>query len=64
MLIWNARVSFTYVNLKLFSDIEKYQFIEILIKGVFLRFVRAILKLTIDYYNSMVVTNQHLLSHA
>ena len=64
MLTWNARVSFTYVNLKLFSDTEKYQFIEILIKGVFLRFVRAILKLTIDYYNSMVVTNQHLLSYA
>ena len=45
---WDAIKRFTCVRLKLISDIEKYQFIESMLKRGILWFLKVMLKLTID----------------
>ena len=52
-------ITFTDVNLNLISDIKKYHSIKnIKLGGLFLWFVRVMLKLTMNYLNCMILANQ------
>ena len=45
---WDAMLRFTDVNLKLISDIERYQFVESTIRGGIYVILRAMMKQTIN----------------